>query len=398
MSLFDLPPAGPPPGSRPPGSRPPGPPSDPPRDVPPPSEPPILTVSALLNEVSGVLADTFPEVWVRGEISRFSHHGSGHIYFTLKDANAVVSCAFFKFQQRGLRFVPRDGLEVEARATVEIYAPRGAFQLKILELRPAGLGALLLALEALKKKLAAEGLFDPARKRALPAFPRAVGLVTSPTGAAIRDLVHVLRRRWPGIRIVLAPVPVQGREAAPAIARGIESLNRLGGLDVLIVGRGGGSLEDLWAFNEEIVVRAVVRSSIPVVSAVGHEVDVTLCDFAADARAATPSAAAELVTPDRATVGRQVRKDALALRAAVRAILLELRSRLTTVRKTYGFRRPAELLETLSQRVDELQDDARRALVLTLARIFERTRGLAARVHPARLHDRLRQAARERTG
>ncbi len=384
MSLFD-PPPGPPPETPGPASETPG--------------PPIRTVSALIAEVSGVLAETFPEVWVRGEISRYVHHGSGHMYFALKDESAVVSCVFFKFQQRGLRFVPKDGMEVEVRAAVEIYPPRGAFQLRVLEMRPAGIGALLLALEALKKRLAAEGLFDAARKRPLPRFPRAVGLVTSPTGAAIRDLLHVLHRRWPGLRIVLAPVPVQGKEAAPAIARAIAAVNRLGGLDVLIVGRGGGSLEDLWAFNEETTVRAVAASAIPVVSAVGHEVDVTLCDFVADARAATPSAAAEMVTtPDRATARRHVRERAATLNGAVRTKLAQLAARLSTMRRTYGFRRPADLLALFAQRVDEAHARAERALRARLARVGERTRGLGARVHPARLIDRIRASMRDRAG
>ncbi|MEO6463402.1 MAG: exodeoxyribonuclease VII large subunit, partial [Candidatus Eisenbacteria bacterium] len=281
MSLFDDLPPTPPPARRAPAVE--------PLPPPMPEGPAVHTVSEILVQVKRVLNDAWPEVWVRGEIASFKHHPSGHMYFSLKDSAASLSCAFLAYQQRGLRFRPQDGMEVEARGTFDLYAPRGSFQLRVLDLRPAGIGALLVAFEEMKARLAAEGLFDAARKRPLPLYPRAIGLVTSPSGAAIRDLLHVLRRRWPGRRLVLAPVLVQGPGAAAMIAGAIERLNALGGLDLLIVGRGGGSLEDLWAFNEEVVVRAIAASRLPVVSAVGHEVDVTLADLVADLRAATPS-------------------------------------------------------------------------------------------------------------
>jgi exodeoxyribonuclease VII large subunit len=329
----------------------------------PPAGPRVFGVSELLGEVKTMLDQTFPEVWVRGEISSFHRHGSGHLYFCLKDAGGTMKCAMFKFHNRALRFVPRDGMEVEARGDLDLYAPRGEFQMRVEELRPAGLGALLLAFEALKKKLAAEGLFDERRKRALPPLPRAIGVVTSPQAAALRDVLHVLRRRSSGVRVVLAPVPVQGDGAAGRIARAIEALNRLGGLDVLLVGRGGGSLEDLWAFNEEVVVRAVAASRIPVVSAVGHETDFTLCDFAADLRAATPSAAAEIVTtPERATLARLVRERRARARGALLRRLAETRTRLARLRRTYGFRRPGDLVLTLARRVDDASETLRRSL------------------------------------
>jgi exodeoxyribonuclease VII large subunit len=322
----------------------------------PPEPPAVWSVAALLRDVKDQLGRVYPEVTVKGEISSFKLHPSGHMYFTLKDADeeACLSCAFLKFQNQRMRFVPKDGMEVEARGVFDLYAPRGSFQLRVLELRPAGIGALLLAFEALRKKLAAEGLFDAAKKRPLPAYPGAIGLVTSPSGAAVRDLLHVLRRRWPGLRIVLAPVLVQGPGAALEIAAAIERFGRYGGVDVLIVGRGGGSLEDLWAFNEEVVVRAIAASSIPIVSAVGHESDTTLADFAADVRAATPSAAAELVTtPERAQVRRDVRD--LFERAEDRLLgaIADGRERLASLRRTYGFRRPADLIATFAQGVDD---------------------------------------------
>ena len=233
---------------------------------------------------SGALAEAFPAVWVKGEVSGFKRHGSGHLYFSLKDEGAVLGCVMWKGRAARLPVEPQDGLAVEAFGAVTVYEPQGRYQLVVDELRPAGLGARLLALEQLKQRLAAEGLFEEARKRPLPRYPARVGLVTSPSGAAVRDLVKVLRARWPGIGIVLAPVRVQGEGAAREIAEAIARFDRHAGVDLLIVGRGGGSLEDLWAFNEEPVVRAIAACRLPVVSAVGHEVDVTLADLAADVR------------------------------------------------------------------------------------------------------------------
>ncbi len=258
------------------------------------------------------------------------------------------------------------------------------------ELRPAGIGALLLAFEERKQKLAAEGLFDAARKRPLPAYPRTIGLVTSPTGAAIHDLLVTLRRRWPGRRIVLAPVLVQGPGAAPQVAAAIERMNRLGGVDVIVVGRGGGSLEDLWAFNEEAVVRAIAASGIPVVSAVGHEVDVTLADLVADVRAATPTAAAEAVTtPTRAEARRDARDLAARAAGAMQAAVDERRERLERARARYGFRRADDLVAALSQTVDALVERLARAGAERLARARGDVRALAGRVHPGRLVERV---------
>src|SRR5439155_19719387 len=297
----------------------------------------------------------FPALWVRGEVSGLKRAESGHLYFALKEGReALIACVMWRTSASRLACEPRDGAEVEAFGGVSVYEPRGRYQLVARELRPAGLGALLLALEELKRRLAAEGLFDAARKRPLPRIPARVGLVTSPVGAAVRDLVKVLRARWPSIGIVLAPVRVQGQGAAEEIAAAIAAFNHYRKVDLLIVGRGGGSLEDLWAFNEEIVARAIAASRLPVISAVGHEVDWTLADWTADVRAATPSNAAELAVRDHAEVRRSVA--ALGDRGA-RALRLGLetrRRRLRELIEKYGFRRQRDALGYWQQRVDDL--------------------------------------------
>ncbi|MFI5371013.1 MAG: exodeoxyribonuclease VII large subunit [Candidatus Eisenbacteria bacterium] len=349
----------------------------------------VLTVSALTRLIKDTLAGAFPAVWVRGEISGFKRADSGHLYFSLKEGkDAVLACAMWKGSTGRLAFRPADGGEVEAFGYIDVYPPRGGYQLIVQEMRPAGMGALLLALEELKRRLQAEGLFDPARKRPLPAYPRTVGVVTSPVGAAVRDIVKVLRARWPSIRIVLAPVRVQGEGAAAEIAEAIGRFDRWGAADVLIVGRGGGSLEDLWAFNEEAVVRAIAGSRTPVVSAVGHEVDTTLADHAADVRAATPSNAAELVVRDRAEVVRRVALFDQRLGRAVRLGLIERRRRLETLLGKYGFRRQREALSGWRERV--------RGLVGRLAlQVRSRLDALRARVTHARTRYGLREWPRE---
>jgi len=299
----------------------------------------VLTVSALTEQLRALLEDRFPAVWVEGEISNFRLYGSGHAYFTLKDAEAQLRCALFRTRGRRLRFEPADGLSVLAFGSVEVYAQRGEYQLVVELLEPRGLGALQLAFEQLKARLQAEGLFDAARKRPLPRFPRRIGVVTSPAGAALRDILRVIGRRFGELAIVIAGCRVQGEGAAAEIAQAIRDLNALGDVDVIIVGRGGGSLEDLWAFNEETVARAIAASTAPVVSAVGHEVDYTIADFVADLRAPTPSAAAELVVREKQAV-----VDALA----------ELRSRLE-----HAAARP---LRDLDRRVDEMTTRLRRGM------------------------------------
>jgi exodeoxyribonuclease VII large subunit len=260
-------------------------------------------------------------VWLEGEISNLKVYASGHAYFTLKDEVAQLRAVLFANRMRRVRFTPADGQHVLALGSLEVYAQRGEYQLVVERLEPRGIGALQLAFEQLKVRLGAEGLFDAGRKRPLPRFPRRIGIVTSPSGAAVRDMLRVIGRRFAGLHIVIAPARVQGEGAAEEVAAGIEDLNRLGGVDVVIVGRGGGSLEDLWAFNEEVVARAIAASKVPVISAVGHEVDVTIADLVADVRAPTPSAAAELVVREKlAVVDRLAELEAQLARAVARPV------------------------------------------------------------------------------
>ncbi len=261
---------------------------------------PILTVSELNRHAKAVLEQTFPLQWVAGEISNFTRATSGHWYFTLKDGQAQVRCAMFRHKSQYTDFKPDNGMQVEVRALVTLYEARGEFQLSIESMRRAGLGALFEAFEKLKSRLNQEGLFDPERKQTLPAFPQRIGIITSPAAAALRDVLTTLRRRMPNIPALIYPVPVQGEGAAQKIAAAIQLAGQRKECDVLILCRGGGSIEDLWAFNEEAVARAIAECKIPIVSGVGHETDVTIADFAADRRAPTPTAAAELVTPHRA--------------------------------------------------------------------------------------------------
>ena len=348
-----------------------------------PFERPIVTPSEINRRVKQLLEGEIEELRVRGEISNFTRAASGHLYFSLKDSTAQIRGVMWKGNAQRLRFQPADGVQVEIKGKLSVYEPRGEYQLNAAEMSPAGLGALYVALEALKQKLAAEGLFDPIRKREIPEFPTVVGLVTSPTGAAIRDLIRVARRRWPSVRLVLAPTRVQGEGSAAEIAAAIELMNRWGEPDVLIIGRGGGSMEDLWAFNEEAVVRAIAGSKIPTVSAVGHEVDVTLSDLAADVRAATPSNAAELVVPDaREWLGRVDQ-----LHRHLNRLMLEgvttRRRRIESITATHGFKRPRDFLAQQSQRVDDL---ARRLALGTERRLKDARRlatDLDRRRHPA---------------
>ncbi|MEQ8289001.1 MAG: exodeoxyribonuclease VII large subunit [Gammaproteobacteria bacterium] len=268
----------------------------------------IYTISRLNREVRNVLEDVFPAIWVQGEISNLARPGSGHIYFTLKDSSAQVRCAMFKNRQSGLRFQPENGMEVLAQANISLYEGRGEFQLIIESLQPAGDGALQLAFEQLKKKLDAEGLFAEEHKQPIPRFPARIGIITSPTGAAIRDILSVLKRRYPYGEVVVYPVPVQGEGAGNRIARAIQTADQRKDCDVLILTRGGGSLEDLWSFNEEIVARAIYECELPIVSGVGHEIDFSIADFVADQRAPTPSVAAELVSPDSARLIQQLER------------------------------------------------------------------------------------------
>ena len=291
----------------------------------------VLTPSLLNRLVRDLLGDALPQVWIEGELSNVTKPASGHLYFTLKDSGAQVRCAMFKMKASVLRFRPVDGMQVLLRAKVGLYEPRGEFQLVAEYMEPAGEGALQREFEQLKARLDAEGLFDPARKRALPVYARRIGVITSATGAAVRDVLSVLARRWPLADVEVLPVPVQGREAPPAIVAMLRRASASARYDVLLLTRGGGSLEDLWAFNEEAVARAIHASAVPVVSAVGHEIDFSIADFVADLRAPTPSAAAELLVPDAVAVGRHLR---------------QLQQRLATLQQRQ--------LQARSQRVDHL--------------------------------------------
>ncbi|WP_266167905.1 exodeoxyribonuclease VII large subunit [Dyella subtropica] len=268
----------------------------------------ILTPSTLNRLVRDLLEDALPMVWIEGELSNVARPASGHLYFTLKDSGAQVRCAMFRPKSGYLKFRPVDGMQVLVRARVGLYEPRGEFQLVAEHMEPAGEGALQREFEQLKARLDAEGLFDLGRKRTLPAFARRIGVITSATGAAVRDVLSVMSRRWPLAEVDVLPVPVQGREAPPAIVAMLRKASASGRYDVLLLTRGGGSLEDLWAFNDEQVARAIHASAVPVVSAVGHEVDFSIADFVADLRAPTPSAAAELLVPDAQAIARHLRQ------------------------------------------------------------------------------------------
>jgi exodeoxyribonuclease VII large subunit len=327
----------------------------------------IYTVSEISLEIKGLLEQKFPDVWVTGEVSNYRAAASGHLYFTLKDASAQLRAVCFRNQARYLKFKPQDGISVIARGHLSVYEARGEYQLYVDFLEPAGLGALQLAFEQLKAKLAAEGLFDAARKKPLPVLPRAIGIVTSPSGAAIRDILRVLRRRFRNMNVLLYPAKVQGEGAAEEIAEGIEYFNRHRVVDVMIVGRGGGSLEDLWAFNEESVARAIVASEIPVISAVGHETDFTIADFVADLRAPTPSAAAELVVHRKQDFVADLRDRARRMTHIIRLQLSEARGRLTELRMHRVFQTLAARLAERAQRVDDCVADMQRLIREKLA-------------------------------
>ncbi len=314
----------------------------------------VVTITELTRQIKQSLETSFPRVWVEGEISNFKRHTSGHLYFTLKDEGAQLSAVMWRSRVPYLSFPPKDGMKVIARGSITVYPPRGNYQIDIEQIQPVGIGELQLAFERLKKKLAAEGLFDAEYKKPIPEFPESIGIVTSETGAALQDIRSVLSRRQPSVDVILAPVRVQGAGAAEEIAEAIEHLNRFGGIDVLIVGRGGGSLEDLWAFNEEIVARAIYASKIPVVSAVGHEIDFSIADFVADLRAPTPSAAAELVVRDRTELLEEITNLCYTMIDNVNNRISGFRGRITGLLASYSFNRPRDLVRESSQRIDEI--------------------------------------------
>jgi len=367
----------------------------------------IYTISELTELVRDLLESEFPSVWVQGEISNLRAAPSGHFYFTLKDASAQIRCVMFKIQSRFLKFRPEEGLQVIAWGRLSVYGPRGEYQLILDTMEPVGLGSLMLAFEQLKNKLASEGLFDPSRKKTIPEFPGTIGIVTSPRGAAVRDMIRILTRRFPAIRILVSPASVQGDRAPDEIVIGLKRLCEAGDVDVVIVGRGGGSVEDLWAFNDERVVRAVAECPLPVVSAVGHETDVTLTDFAADMRASTPSAAAELLVPDRRDLADRLAQLAARLRNAMSFSVGKRRDALQeTLKRLYD---PRRQLQDRRITLDDLIVRLRNAMLRLATELRSETSTLVGRLRPEHLRrfillarqdneavaDRLERAGRE---
>ncbi|SEN18383.1 exodeoxyribonuclease VII large subunit [Paenibacillus sp. OV219] len=325
------------------------------------------------------------DVWIRGEISNFTHHSSGHMYFTLKDKDSRIKCIMFASYNQRLPFIPKEGAKVIARGNISVYERDGNYQFYCISMQPDGIGSLYLAYEQLKKKLQDEGLFDSARKRPIPQFPKAIGVITSATGAAVRDILITLQRRHPSVPVLLFPVLVQGTLAAPSIVKAIETMNRLAEVDVLIIGRGGGSLEELWAFNEESVARSIAASLIPVISAVGHETDFTIADFVADLRAATPTAAAELAVTSVHELKSRLAQTESRLVSSLRMSLNNRKERLTRLRRAPLFINPRKYLLQHAERLDRAEE----RLQMRVIRFTERSRDrytrlghLLAKVHP----------------
>jgi len=314
----------------------------------------IYSVSELTKNIKELLETSLPSVVLQGEISNFTHHSSGHMYFSLKDAGARIASVMWKNRNAYLFFTPQDGMKINAWGNIRVYEKRGNYQLDIVKMTPAGVGELQAAFERLKSKLYQEGLFDDEHKSELPFSPQRIGIVTSSTGAAIHDIIHVLQRRYPVADIIFRPAKVQGDGAAQDIADAISELNEYAQIDIMIVGRGGGSLEDLWAFNEEIVARAIYHSAIPVVSAVGHEIDFTISDFVADLRAPTPSAAAEMVVPDISDIGERIAALNAKLKNQITQSLHLLSEQLIRTRSRYGFTKPEDMITQNRQRLDEI--------------------------------------------
>ncbi len=362
----------------------------------------VWSVSELNARIRGVLEAQFRDLWVEGEISNLRPAQSGHLYFTLKDEAAQIRCVCFRSQARLLKFQPEDGLHVTVRGSLSVYEQRGDYQLYVEHLEPVGLGALQLAFEQLKKKLEAEGLFDAARKKPLPVLPRRIGIVTSPAGAAVRDILRILTQRFPNANVLVYPARVQGDGAADDIVKGINFLNRSRLVDVMILARGGGSLEDLWAFNEEDVARAIAASQIPVISGVGHETDYTIADFVADVRASTPSNAAEIVVRTRLEFDRHIAQLQSQLAQRIQYQLLVWKRHVQELAAHAGFRRLEDLVRQRRLRADELAarlgellrarlELARRRLTVADTRV--RSFDLRARI--AALQARLDQRAGE---
>ncbi|SFA44876.1 Exodeoxyribonuclease VII large subunit [Parageobacillus thermantarcticus] len=334
------------------------------------------------------------DLWIKGEISNFKYHSRGHMYFTLKDEQARIQAVMFAGYNQHLSFRPEDGMNVLVRGEISVYEPSGNYQIYVKEMQPEGIGNLYLAYEQLKKRLEAEGLFSPEHKKPIPAFPRYIGVVTSPTGAAIRDIVTTIRRRYPIATVILFPTLVQGAEAAGSIVRSIEKANELGYIDVLIVGRGGGSIEELWAFNEEAVARAIFASKVPIISAVGHETDFTIADFVADLRAPTPTGAAELAVPHMTELMERISQRKLRLMRAMKEKIAAESERLLRLQKSYAFRYPKKLYEQKEQQLDSLLERLQRHTERLFDKKRERLEQLRLKLlrhHPAEQLSRMKE-------
>jgi exodeoxyribonuclease VII large subunit len=340
----------------------------------------VLSVGEVTRQIRFSLEDRFSSVWVEGEISDFFQHRSGHMYFSLKDSDAILKCVMFRQDNSRIRFRPESGLKVICQGRISVYAPRGQYQMNVTTLEPKGLGDLQLAFEQVKKRLETEGLFDSERKRPIPYMPRAIGVITSLTGAVIRDMLHVFDRRHPGYHIYLRPTQVQGKTAKDDIVAAIEECNVFGKLDVIVLARGGGSLEDLWAFNEEVVARAIAASRIPVLSAIGHEVDYTISDFVADGRAPTPSAAAEILLPDKSALQASLKDVRGRLDREITGFISRKCEELAVLMQNRSLTDAKRFFEMKIQRLDELSKDIQRALELFLERCRDRWTGWVGRL------------------
>ncbi len=340
----------------------------------------LYTVSDVTQAIKLLLEESLPTLWVEGEISNFKHHTSGHYYFTLKDENAQLSAVMWRSRTAKLDFEPDDGVLVQALGNIRLYERYGRYQLDVLTMQPGGVGRLQMEFERLKKELEAEGLFSAEHKQALPKFPGSIGLVTSETGAAIRDIWNVLKRRAPHVEVIIRPTQVQGKSAGEDIARAIEEFNRFQKVDLLIVGRGGGSLEDLWAFNEEIVARSIYNSKIPVISAVGHEIDFTISDFVADLRAPTPSAAAELAVPDFNEIKNDILRYFRRMHQLAMNRIATYRDQIAAFKRSYGLRRPEDILKQNAYQLDELSNKVKQTFRRSIEKEAEHVKQLHYRL------------------
>jgi len=313
-----------------------------------------ITVTELTKDIKKLLENKFPYLWVKGEVTNFKKHSSGHLYFSLKDAESQISCVMWKNRNRNLLFRIQDGMKVLVFASMNIYMQQGRYQLNVQQIRPLGKGDLHIEFEKLKKRLDEEGLFNKEHKRDIPLFPQRIGIVTSPTGAAIQDIKSVLQRRFPSLELILWPSAVQGEGAAEKIAEGIEAFNQYAKVDLLIISRGGGSLEDLWPFNEEVVARAIYKSEIPVISAVGHEIDYSISDLVADKRAPTPSAAAEIAVPDREELLKNLFTYKDKLIQLIFSLFTVYHENIESLKASYGLRRPVDKIREYSHRIDDI--------------------------------------------